>query len=69
MGLSSGPNNANLGLVFAYDTGDTVNSYIGEPLVNCATDLSSGYNITVTEITDGSIAMCLAILLPVRVVL
>lgn len=56
MGLSLGPNNANLGLVFAYDTGDTVNSYIGEPLVNCATDLSSGYNVTVTEITDGSIA-------------
>jgi hypothetical protein len=56
MGLSSGPNSATLGLIFAYDTGDTVNSYIGEPLVNCATDLSSGYNVTVTEITDGSIA-------------
>jgi hypothetical protein len=55
MPLSSGPNNSNLGLVFTYDTGDTVNSYIGEPLVNCATDLSSGYNVTVTEITDGSI--------------
>jgi hypothetical protein len=55
MGLSSGPNNANLGLVFTYDTGDTVNSYIGEPLVNCATDLSNGSNVTVTEITDGSI--------------
>jgi len=39
MGLSSGPNNANLGLVFAYDTGDTVNSYIGEPTVNIAAGL------------------------------
>jgi hypothetical protein len=34
MGLSSGPNSATLGLTFAYDVGDIVNSYIGEPTTN-----------------------------------
>lgn len=34
MGLSSGLNSATLGLTFAYDVGDVVNSYIGEPTVN-----------------------------------
>jgi len=44
------------GSVFIYDTGDTFNSFRGIPVVNCAKDLTSGYNITVTEVTDGSIA-------------
>lgn len=56
MAGAAGPNTAESGLVFAYDTGNTVTSYLGEPLVNCATDLSSGYNVTVTEVTDGSIS-------------
>jgi len=34
MSLSSGPNSATLGLVFAYDTGDRTNSYIGQPTTN-----------------------------------
>jgi hypothetical protein len=34
MGLSAGSNSATLGLVFAYDVGDIVNSYIGEPTTN-----------------------------------
>jgi hypothetical protein len=47
MGLSSGPNSSTLGLAFAYDTGDTVNSYIGEPTTNLlyspgATNLTNG---------------------------
>jgi hypothetical protein len=46
---------ATSGSVFIYDTGDTFNSYLGIPVVNCATDLTSGYNVTVTEVTDGSI--------------
>jgi len=55
MAGAAGPNTVESGLVFAYDTGNTITSYLGEPLVNCATDLSSGYNITVTEVTDRSI--------------
>jgi hypothetical protein len=55
MSASAGPDIIEDGIVFYYDTGNTVKSYIGEPLVNCATDLSSGYNVTVTEVTDGSI--------------
>jgi hypothetical protein len=34
MSLSSGPNSATLGLTFAYDVGDIINSYIGEPTTN-----------------------------------
>jgi len=34
MGLSSGPNNTDLGLVFGYDTGDVINSFPGEPTTN-----------------------------------
>jgi hypothetical protein len=56
MPYSAGPNiAARPNLVFEYDTGDVQNSYKGIPVVNCATDLTSGYNITVTEVTDGSI--------------
>jgi len=55
MSANAGPDIVEDGIVFYYDTGNTVKSYIGEPLVNCATDLSSGYNVTVTEVTDRSI--------------
>jgi hypothetical protein len=55
MAANAGPDIIEDGIVFYYDTGNTVKSFIGEPLVNCATDLSSGYNVTVTEVTDGSI--------------
>ena len=34
MGFSAGSNSATLGLTFAYDVGDIVNSYIGEPTIN-----------------------------------
>jgi len=34
MGFSAGSNSATLGLVFAYDTGDRTNSYIGQPTTN-----------------------------------
>ena len=52
----AGPNTlGESNLVFAYDTGDVKNSYPGIPAVNCAQVPSSGYNWTVTEITDGSI--------------
>lgn len=52
MGLSSGPNSATLGLVFAYDTGDTVNSYIGEPTTNQFTN--SNFTNGTTGWTFGS---------------
>jgi hypothetical protein len=56
MPFSAGPNiAARPNLVFEYDLGDVQNSYKGIPVVNCATDLTSGYNVTVTEVTDGSI--------------
>lgn len=56
MPAAGGPNTlGESNLVFAYDTGDVKNSYPGIPAVNCAQVPSSGYNWTVTEITDGSI--------------
>jgi hypothetical protein len=44
MAGAAGPNTAEAGLVFAYDTGNTVTSYIGEPTTNQFTnpDFSSG---------------------------
>ena len=36
MAGAAGPNTAETGLVFAYDTGNTVTSYIGEPTTNIA---------------------------------
>lgn len=46
MAGAAGPNTAETGLVFAYDTGNTVTSYIGEPTTNIAflanPDLNSG---------------------------
>lgn len=55
MGVAGGPNIlGDENLVFIYDTGDS-NSYKGIPVVNCAKNLSNGTNLTVTEITDGSI--------------
>jgi hypothetical protein len=45
MAGAAGPNTAEAGLVFAYDLGNTITSYIGEPTTNLATDtlLDSGW--------------------------
>ena len=56
MPSSVGPNTkGEENLVFGYDLGDSKNSFPGIPAVNCATVPDSGYNWTVTEVTDGSI--------------
>ena len=36
MAGAAGPNTSETGLVFAYDLGNTVTSYIGEPTTNIA---------------------------------
>lgn len=44
MAGAAGPNTAETGLVFAYDTGNTVTSYIGEPTTNIAYAVNNNLN-------------------------
>jgi hypothetical protein len=44
MAGAAGPNTAEAGLVFAYDTGNTVTSYIGEPTTNIAYAVNNNLN-------------------------
>ena len=44
MAGAAGPNTAETGLVFAYDTGNTITSYIGEPTTNVAYAVNNNLN-------------------------
>jgi len=44
MAGAAGPNTAETGLVFAYDTGNTITSYIGEPTTNIAYAVNNNLN-------------------------
>lgn len=44
MAGATGPNTAETGLVFAYDTGNTITSYIGEPTTNIAYAVNNNLN-------------------------
>lgn len=51
MAGAAGPNTAEAGLVFAYDTGNTITSYIGEPTTN---EANSDYLRTIQFHSQGS---------------
>ena len=58
MAGAAGPNTAESGLVFAYDTGNTVTSYIGEPTTNiCTGENYSIYNSGATNYRNQTVPL------------
>ena len=54
MPLSLGPNTINDSIVFNFDTGDTANSYKGEPTTNLISDPDGNANIITTDVPFGT---------------